>query len=91
MTDESMNQQTNEALKEKYTPLTNLILNEPLIEHKPTLEGLDLETLESAGQGSIYYGTGLTLLSAIALSAVCKASSQSPLSTARSISAEACT
>lgn len=49
-----------EELREKYKPFTNLVLNEPLIEQKPTLEATSFKALESNPKGSIYYGTGLT-------------------------------
>jgi hypothetical protein len=52
-------------LEEKYKPLKNLIMNEALIEHEPTLQDLNLQTLEKGGEGSIYYGTGLTTPKAI--------------------------
>ena len=54
-----------EELREKYKPLVNLILNEPLIEQKPTLEATSFIALESNPEGSIYYGTGLTTPRAI--------------------------
>ncbi len=48
------------ALKEKYKLLINAVANEPLIEAVPSLNGLNLEILESKPNGGIYYGTGLT-------------------------------
>lgn len=57
----------NEALKEKYKPFTNFVLNEPLIEQRPTLDATSFAALESNPQGSIYYGTGLTTPKAIAV------------------------
>jgi hypothetical protein len=56
---------TEDQLKEKYKLFTNLVLNEPLIEQKPTLEATSYAALESNTEGSIYYGTGLTTPRAI--------------------------
>lgn len=53
-------------LKEKYKPFFNLVLNEALIEQKPTLEATSLSAIDSSPEGSIYYGTGLTTPRAIA-------------------------
>lgn len=54
-----------QGLREKYKSFFNLILNEPLIEQKPTLDATSLSALESSPEGSIYYGTGLTTPRAI--------------------------
>lgn len=56
---------SEEELKEKYKPFLNLVLNEPLIEQKPTLEATNLVAIDSNPEGSIYYGTGLTTPRAI--------------------------
>lgn len=56
-----------QELTEKYKPFTNLVLNEPLIEQKPTLEATSFSALESNPGGSVYYGTGLTTPRAIAV------------------------
>jgi hypothetical protein len=65
MTSEGTGMPQDTQLEEKYKPLKNLIMNEALIEHEPTLQDLNLRTLEKGGEGSIYYGTGLTTPKAI--------------------------
>mgnify|MGYP000092700248 CR=1 FL=1 len=68
MSAENKNMPRSEAeLKEKYKPFLNLVLNEALIEQKPTLEATSLTAIDSSPKGSIYYGTGLTTPRAIAV------------------------
>lgn len=50
---------------ERYKPFIDFVLNEPLIEQKPTLEATSFVALDSNPGGTIYYGTGLTTPRAI--------------------------